>query len=53
VIDGGYWLRQPGPNCEVVIAYQGVIAPEAIKAAGGSAKAGAISACWRSRRPTD
>ena len=34
VIDGGYWLREPGPNCEVVIAYQGVIAPEAIKAAG-------------------
>ncbi|MEJ2026144.1 MAG: transketolase, partial [Limibacillus sp.] len=34
VIDGGYWLREPGPNCEVVIAYQGVIAPEAITAAG-------------------
>lgn len=33
-VDGGYWLRQPGPNCEVVIAYQGAIAPEAIKAAG-------------------
>lgn len=33
-IDGAYWLRKPGPNCEVVIAYQGVIAPEAIKAAG-------------------
>ncbi|MEQ9260923.1 MAG: transketolase [Roseovarius sp.] len=33
-IDGGYWLRAPGPNCEVVIAYQGVVAPEAIKAAG-------------------
>ncbi len=33
VIDGGYWLRAPGPNCEVVIAYQGVIAPEAIRAA--------------------
>jgi len=33
-IDGGYWLRPPGPNCEVVIAYQGVIAPEAIRAAG-------------------
>ncbi|AMM86057.1 pyruvate dehydrogenase E1 component [Rhizobium petrolearium] len=32
-IDGGYWLRKPGPNCEVVIAYQGVIAPEAISAA--------------------
>ncbi len=33
-IDGGYWLRKPGPNCEVVIAYQGVVGPEAIKAAG-------------------
>ncbi|MFN4183947.1 MAG: transketolase [Hyphomonas sp.] len=33
VIDGGYWLRPPGPNAEVIIAYQGVIAPEAIKAA--------------------
>jgi len=34
VIDGAYWMREPGPNCEIVIAYQGVIAPEAIKAAG-------------------
>ena len=33
-IDGAYWLRPPGPNCEVVIAYQGVIAPQAIAAAG-------------------
>ncbi len=33
-IDGAYWLRKPGPSCEVVIAYQGAIAPEAIKAAG-------------------
>ncbi|WP_299889705.1 1-deoxy-D-xylulose-5-phosphate synthase N-terminal domain-containing protein [uncultured Ruegeria sp.] len=33
-IDGAYWLRKPGPNCEVVIAYQGAIAPEAIRAAG-------------------
>jgi pyruvate dehydrogenase E1 component len=33
-IDGAYWLRKPGPNCEVVIAYQGSVAPEAIKAAG-------------------
>jgi pyruvate dehydrogenase E1 component len=32
-IDGAYWLRKPGPNCEVVIAYQGVVAPEAIRAA--------------------
>ncbi|HIP22516.1 MAG TPA: transketolase, partial [Rhodobacteraceae bacterium] len=34
VIDGAYWMRPPGPNCEIVIAYQGVVAPEAIKAAG-------------------
>ncbi|MBL1435739.1 MAG: transketolase [Rhodobacteraceae bacterium] len=34
VIDGAYWMRDPGPNCEIVIAYQGVVAPEAIKAAG-------------------
>jgi len=34
VIDGAYWLRAPGPNAEVVIAYQGVVAPEAIAAAG-------------------
>ena len=34
IINGAYWLRRPGPNCEVVIAYQGVVAPEAIAAAG-------------------
>ncbi len=34
VIDGGYWQRQPGANAEVIIAYQGCIAPEAIEAAG-------------------
>jgi len=33
VVDGGYWLRPPGPNAEVVIAYQGVVASEAIAAA--------------------
>lgn len=33
-IDGAYWLRPPGPNCDVVIAYQGAVAPEAIRAAG-------------------
>jgi len=37
-IDGAYWLRKPGPNCEVVIAYQGVVAPEAIRAAGALAE---------------
>jgi pyruvate dehydrogenase E1 component len=34
IIDGAYWLRRPGPNCEVVVAYTGAIAPEAIEAVG-------------------
>jgi pyruvate dehydrogenase E1 component len=34
IIDGGYWMRPPGPNCEIVIAYSGVVAPEAMTAAG-------------------
>jgi pyruvate dehydrogenase E1 component len=33
-IDGAYWLRKPGSNCAVVIAYQGAVADEAIAAAG-------------------
>ncbi|WP_299841940.1 transketolase [uncultured Jannaschia sp.] len=33
-IDGAYWLRKPGPNCAVLIAYQGAVADEAIAAAG-------------------
>jgi len=34
VLDGAYWLRKPGPNCEVIVAYQGTVATEAIAAAG-------------------
>ena len=34
IIDGAYWLRQPGPNCQVVVAYTGAVAPEAIEAVG-------------------
>ncbi|MBW8300490.1 MAG: hypothetical protein K0M60_12880 [Hydrogenophaga sp.] len=34
VIDGGYWLKPPGPNADVVLVYQGCIAPEVIAAAG-------------------
>src|SRR4029077_12384972 len=34
VVDGAYWLREPGPNCQVVVAYSGAIAPEAIQAVG-------------------
>jgi len=32
IVDGAYWLRPPGPNCEVVIAYTGAVAPEANQA---------------------
>jgi pyruvate dehydrogenase E1 component len=34
IIDGAYWLRKPGPNCQVVVAYTGAVAPEAIQAVG-------------------
>ena len=34
VVDGGYWLRPPEPPTEVVVAYTGVVAPEAIAAVG-------------------
>ncbi len=34
IVAGGYWLRPPGPNCAVAIAYAGAVAPEAIAAAG-------------------
>jgi pyruvate dehydrogenase E1 component len=34
IVDGAYWLRTPGPNCQVAVAYTGAIAPEAIQAVG-------------------
>ncbi len=34
VVDGAYWQRPPGPNCQVVVAYTGAVAPEAIQAVG-------------------
>jgi pyruvate dehydrogenase E1 component len=34
VVDGAYWMRPPGPNCQVIVAYTGAIAPEAIAAVG-------------------
>ncbi|MGH6676463.1 MAG: transketolase, partial [Xanthobacteraceae bacterium] len=34
IVDGAYWLRPPGPNCQVVVAYTGAVAPEAIQATG-------------------
>jgi pyruvate dehydrogenase E1 component len=34
IAEGAYWLRRPGPNAEVVVAYTGAVAPEAIEATG-------------------
>ena len=34
IVDGAYWQRLPGPNAQVVVAYTGAVAPEAIKAVG-------------------
>jgi pyruvate dehydrogenase E1 component len=34
IINGGYWIRRPGPNAQVVVAYTGAVAPEAIEAVG-------------------
>ena len=34
IVAGGYWLREPGPNAEIVAAYTGALAPEAIEAVG-------------------
>ena len=34
IIDGAYWMRRPGPNCQVVVAYTGAVAPEAIESIG-------------------
>ena len=36
MIGGGYWLRPPSPTCQAVIAYQGVLASEAVAAAGAT-----------------
>ncbi|MGN6100108.1 MAG: transketolase-like TK C-terminal-containing protein [Devosia sp.] len=34
IMAGAYWLRRPGPNAQVVVAYTGAVAPEAIEAVG-------------------
>jgi pyruvate dehydrogenase E1 component len=34
ILGGAYWLRPPGANPEVIVAYQGAVAAEAIAAVG-------------------
>ena len=38
VIDGAYWMREPGPNSDVVLAYQGTVASEVLAIAGSLAE---------------
>ncbi len=38
LLAGAYWVRRPGPNAQAVIAYTGVVAPEAIAAVGLAAE---------------
>jgi pyruvate dehydrogenase E1 component len=32
IISGAYWFREPGPNADLIIAFAGAVAPEAIEA---------------------
>jgi pyruvate dehydrogenase E1 component len=34
IVRGAYWMRKPGPNAQVVVAYTGAVADEAIAAVG-------------------
>lgn len=34
IVEGGYWMRRPGPNPTAVVVYTGALAPEAIRAVG-------------------
>ncbi len=34
IVNGAYWMRTPGPAAQVIIAYTGAVAPEAIEATG-------------------
>jgi pyruvate dehydrogenase E1 component len=34
IVDGAYWLREPGPNCQVVVAYTGAVRPRRSRRSG-------------------
>ncbi|MEN0076855.1 MAG: transketolase, partial [Paracraurococcus sp.] len=34
ILQGAYWLREPGPNAQIVIACSGAVTPEAVQAVG-------------------
>ena len=52
IIKGGYWLRPPGPNCELVIAYQGLWPMKLSPRLACLANIGEILACWQLLRLT-
>ena len=34
IVQGAYWLRKPEAGCNLILAYTGAVAPEAVQAAG-------------------
>jgi pyruvate dehydrogenase E1 component len=34
MLNGAYWMRRPGPNAQIILAYMGAVAPEAVEAVG-------------------
>ena len=53
IVDGAYWLRQPGPNAQVVIAYHRRGRARGHRGGGpDGARTGATSACSPSPPPT-
>jgi len=52
IVDGAYWQRLPGPNAQVIVAYTGAIAPEAIEAVGLMAEDRRDVGLLASPRPT-
>ena len=53
IIDGAYWLREPGPNAQVVVAYHRRGGARGHRGGGADgARTGATSGCSPSPRPT-
>ena len=46
MIDGAYWMRRPGPNAEIVVAYTGAVATEAWRPWVCWPKIAAMSNSW-------
>jgi len=51
IVAGAYWLREPGPDAELTIAYCGAVAPEALAAYQAVTEDIPKPGSWRSPRP--